>query len=88
MDATKWNETLPCPKCVSDDTDIGWTSRDAIKVTEKIYNDISPGILHDKDTVSTVLRRPLHYLDCGATYEETWIRKSVELDEDEEQVGG
>lgn len=47
MDATKWNETLPCPKCVSDDTDIGWTSRDAIKVTEKIYNDISPGILHD-----------------------------------------
>jgi len=26
--------------------------------------------------------------DCGATYEETWILKSVELDEDEAQVGG
>ena len=58
MDDTKWNETLPRPKCGSDDTDIGWTSGDAIKVTEKIYHDISPGILHDKETVSTVLRRP------------------------------
>jgi hypothetical protein len=36
MDATKWNETLQFPKCGSDDTDIGWTSRDAIKVTEKM----------------------------------------------------
>ena len=29
---------------------------------EKIYHDISPGILHDKETVSTVLRRPVHCL--------------------------
>jgi hypothetical protein len=62
MDATKWNETLPCPKCGSDDTDIGWTSGDSIKVTKKIHNEISPGILHDKATVSTVLRRPLRCL--------------------------
>ena len=73
MDDTKWNETLRRPKCGSDDTDIGWTSGDAIKVTEEIYNDISSGILHDKETVSTVRRRPVNCLDCGATYEETWI---------------
>ena len=88
MDDTKWNETLSCPKCGSDDTDIGWTSGIVIKVREKVYNDISPGILHDKETMNKVLRRPVHCLDCGATYEETWILKSVKLDEDEAQVAG
>ena len=59
MDDTKWNETLPRPKCGSDNTDIGWTSGDAIKVTEEIYHDISQGILHHKESVSTFLRRPV-----------------------------
>jgi len=38
MDDTKWNETLPCPKCGSDDTDIGWTSGDSIKGAWKTAN--------------------------------------------------
>jgi hypothetical protein len=86
MDDTKWNETLPCPKCGSHDTDIGWTSGDAIKVTEKIYTDIPVNFPHDNQIVGTVLRRPVHCLDCGATYEETWILKSLHLDEDEAGV--
>jgi len=88
MDDTKWNQTLSCPKCGSGDTDIGWTSGDAIKVTEKIYTDIPVNFPHDNETVGTVLRRPVHCLDCGATYEETWILKSLELDEDEAGVNG
>ena len=38
MDDTRWNETLPCPKCGSDDTDIGWTSEDSIKGAWKTAN--------------------------------------------------
>ena len=82
MEGTKWSETLVCPKCGSDDTDIGWTSGDGKRVTEKIYTDIPIGFPHDKETMGTILRRPVHCLDCGATYEETWILKSVEPDEE------
>jgi len=88
MDETKWNETLACPKCGSDDTDIGWTSGSAIRVTEKIDTDIPIGFSPDEETMGTMLRRPVHCLDCGATYEETWILKSVELDEDEVEIDG
>ena len=88
MDDTKWNETLPCPRCGSDDTDIGWTSGDAIKVTEKIYTGIPVIYSEDSTTMGTVLRRPVHCLDCGATYEETWILRTVELDKDEVEVDG
>ncbi|HVO85460.1 MAG TPA: hypothetical protein VMU60_13640 [Syntrophobacteria bacterium] len=83
MDDTKWSETLVCPKCGSDDTDIGWTSGDGTRVTEKISTGIPIDFPHDKETVSTILRRPVHCLDCGATYEETWILKRVVLDEEE-----
>jgi hypothetical protein len=88
MDDTKWSETLVCPKCGSGNTDIGWTSGDGKKVTEKIYTDIPIGFPHDKERTNTILRRPGHCLDCGATYEETWILKSVELDEEKVEAGG
>jgi len=88
MDEAKWSETLVCPKCGSDDTDIGWTSGDGGKVTEKIYTDIPIGFPHDKETIGTILRRPVHCLGCDATYEETWILKSVELDEEKVEVDG
>ena len=87
MEDTKWIETLVCPKCGSDDTDIGWTSGDGNKVTEKIYTDIPIGFPRDQETMGTVLRRPVHCLGCGATYEETWILKSVELDEEKVEAG-
>jgi hypothetical protein len=88
MEGTKWSETLVCPKCGSDDTDIGWTSGDGKTVTEKIYTDIPIGFPHDKETMGTVLRRPVHCLDCGATYEETWILNGVALDEEEVETDG
>ena len=88
MEDTKWTETLVCPKCGSDDTDIGWTSGDGNKVTEKIYTDIPIGFPRDQETMGTVLRRPVHCLGCGATYEETGILKSVELDEEKVEAGG
>jgi hypothetical protein len=88
MDDTKWSETLVCPKCGSDDTDIGWTSGDGKRVTEKIYPGIPMEFPHDKETISTVLRRPVHCLGCGATYEETWILKSVVLDDEKVEAGG
>jgi hypothetical protein len=43
---------------------------------------------HDQETVGTILRRPVHCLDCGVTYEETWILKSVELDEEKVEADG
>ena len=50
--------------------------------------DIPIGFPHDQETMGTVLRRPVHCLDCGATYEETWILKGVELDEGQAEAGG
>ena len=88
MEGTKWSETLVCPRCGSDDTDIGWTSGDGQSVMEKIYTDIPIGFPHERATMGTILRRPVHCLDCGATYEETWILKSVELDEEKGDAGG
>jgi hypothetical protein len=88
MEETKWTVTLVCPTCGSDDTDIGWTSGDGQRVTEKIFTDIPIGFPHDKESMGTILRRPVHCLDCGATYEETWILKSVVLDEEKVEAGG
>jgi len=88
MEDTKWSETLACPRCGSTDTDIGWTSGDGKRVTEKIYTGIPMDFPHDKEPVNTMLQRPVHCLDCGATYEETWILNGVALDEEDVETDG